>query len=94
MHKKFEIIRKKIKGGCQSGREVVTHNSKTDLPLSRIKTKMVHITNIDSKAEQFVLIKKPKIDTWLWVPTAMAVHNSFDVCTFFQMLARINYSTF
>ena len=33
MHKKFEINRTKIKGGCQSGRKVVTHNSKSDLPL-------------------------------------------------------------
>ena len=33
MHKKFEINRTKIKGGCQSGRKVVTHNSKNDLPL-------------------------------------------------------------
>ena len=33
MHKKFEINQKKIKGGCQSGRTVVTHNSKSDLPL-------------------------------------------------------------
>ena len=24
----------KIKGGCQSGRKVVTHNSKSDLPLA------------------------------------------------------------
>ena len=31
MHKKFEINRTKIKDGCQSGREVVTHNSKSDL---------------------------------------------------------------
>ena len=36
MHKKFEINRKKIKGGCQSGRKVVTHNSKSDLPLIMI----------------------------------------------------------
>ena len=28
MHKKFEINRTKIKGGCQLGRKVVTHNSK------------------------------------------------------------------
>ena len=34
MHKKFEIIQTKIKGGCQSGRKVVTHNSKSDLPLA------------------------------------------------------------
>ena len=33
MHKKFAINRTKIKGGCQSGRKVVTHNSKSDLPL-------------------------------------------------------------
>ena len=34
MHKKFEINRTKIKGGCQSGRKVVTPNSKSDLPLN------------------------------------------------------------
>ena len=33
MHKKFEINRTKIKGVCQLGRKVVTHNSKSDLPL-------------------------------------------------------------
>ena len=33
MHKKFEKNRTNIKGSCQSGRKVVTHNSKSDLPL-------------------------------------------------------------
>ena len=33
MQKKFEINLTKIKGGCQSGRKMVTHNSKSDLPL-------------------------------------------------------------
>ena len=33
MHKKFEINPTKIKGGCQLERKVVTHNSKSDLPL-------------------------------------------------------------
>ena len=33
MHKNFEINRTKIMGGCQSGRKVVTHNSKSDLLL-------------------------------------------------------------
>ena len=33
MHKKFEINQTKIKGGCQSGRKVVTRDSKSDLPL-------------------------------------------------------------
>ena len=34
MHKKFEINGTKIKGGGQSGRKVVTHNSKSDLTLA------------------------------------------------------------
>ena len=33
MQKKFKINVTKIKGGCQSGRKVVTHNSMSDLPL-------------------------------------------------------------
>ena len=33
MHKKFKINRTKIKGGCQSGIKVVTHNSNSDLLL-------------------------------------------------------------
>ena len=33
MHKKFEINQTKIKGDCQLERKVVTHNSKSDLPL-------------------------------------------------------------
>ena len=33
MNKKFEINRTKIKGGCQSARKVVTHDSKSDLSL-------------------------------------------------------------
>ena len=41
MHKKFEINRTKIKGGCQSGRKVVTHNSKSDLPLVSIIKKVI-----------------------------------------------------
>ena len=33
MHKKLEINHTKIKGCYQSGRKVVTHNFKSDLPL-------------------------------------------------------------
>ena len=36
MQKKFEINQTKIKGGCQSGRKVITHNYKSDLPLVKI----------------------------------------------------------
>ena len=32
----FEINWTNIKGGCQSGRKVVTHDSKSDLPLEVI----------------------------------------------------------
>ena len=34
MHKKFEINRTNVKGGYKWGRKVVTHNSKSDLPLA------------------------------------------------------------
>ena len=43
MHKKFEINLRKIKGGCQSGRKVVTYNSKSDLPLGETLLKLIHI---------------------------------------------------
>ena len=32
----FEVDQTKVKGGCQSGRIVVTHDSKSDLPLALI----------------------------------------------------------
>ena len=38
MHKKFEINRTKIKGGCQPGSKVVTLDSKSDLPLMPFKS--------------------------------------------------------
>ena len=34
MHKSFEKKRTKIKGGCQLGRNLVTHNCESDLPLA------------------------------------------------------------
>ena len=42
MHKKFEINPTKIKGGCQSGRKGVPHDSESDLPLGT-KT-IVHLS--------------------------------------------------
>ena len=42
MRKKFEINRTKIKGGCQSGRKVVSHDSKSDYPLAHITHHMSH----------------------------------------------------
>ena len=37
MHRKFEINQTKIKGSCQSGRKVMTHYSKSDLPLGKMQ---------------------------------------------------------
>ena len=63
MHKKFEIIQTKIKGGCQSGRKVVNHNSKSDLPLVStsiyLDTHVQHeleLLTCDVKADTFVCI--------------------------------------
>ena len=45
MHKKLEINLTKINGGCQSGRKLVTHDSKSDLPLTTNKAgTCVHLT--------------------------------------------------
>ena len=46
MHKKFEINRTKNKGSCQSGRKVVTHNSESDLPLSKKET-LAYLVDLD-----------------------------------------------
>ena len=35
MEIKFEMNQTKIKGGCQSGRKVVIHDFKSDLPLGK-----------------------------------------------------------
>ena len=41
MHKKFEIHRTKIKGGCHLGRKLIAHNSKSDLPLGLLCCKIL-----------------------------------------------------
>ena len=45
MQKKFEINQTKIKGGCQLGRKVVTHNSKSDLPLVTLDIRYLYVTH-------------------------------------------------
>ena len=45
IHKKFEINRTKIKGGCQLGRKVVTHNSKSDLPQEEEEEEEINYLN-------------------------------------------------
>ena len=49
MHKKFEINRTKIKGGCQSRRKVVAHDSKSDLPLINLE-----VSNIAARIQSFL----------------------------------------
>ena len=55
MQKNFEIYRTKIKGSCQSGRKVVTHDSKSDLPLKMLKTKIQMKANspLDQQGQKF-----------------------------------------
>ena len=48
MHKKFEINWTKFKGGCQPERKVVSHNSKSDLPLYKARQKIVVSNSVDS----------------------------------------------
>ena len=53
MHKKFEINWTKVKGGCQSGRKVVTHNFKSDLPLVSTKMPCTHTSQLE--LDQFTI---------------------------------------
>ena len=48
MHKMFEISQLKVKGGCQLGRKVVHHDSKSDLPLilKFLVYRSMHLENI------------------------------------------------
>ena len=41
----FEVNQTKIKGGCQSERKVVTHDSMSDLPLERWKSSTKAVNN-------------------------------------------------
>ena len=40
MHKKFEVNQTKVKGDCQLEKKLVTHNSKSDLPLVLLKNQI------------------------------------------------------
>ena len=66
MRRKFEINPSKIKGGCQSGTKVVTHDSKSDLPLGPHKSFAVHILltwkNLQIKVEKLlVAVTQPRL---------------------------------
>ena len=48
MHKKFEVNRKIIKGGSQSGKKVATHNSKSGLH-TYLKKKLESVFSLKKK---------------------------------------------
>ena len=52
MYKKFEKNGTKIKGSCQSGRKVVTYDSKSDLALI---PKNIHLENYQMKVMKTVI---------------------------------------
>ena len=60
MHKKFEINRVKIKRGCQSGRKVVTYNSKSDLPLASINIFTIFLSMFLGGKGHALLILRPE----------------------------------
>ena len=45
-------MRQRIKGGCQSGRKAVTHNSKSDLPLAEAAASVAAPHNISKDKSQ------------------------------------------
>ena len=53
----FEVNRTKIKGGCQSGRKVVPHDSKSDLPLLTLLESKPFKTAPES-VKKYVMAKK------------------------------------
>ena len=60
MHKEFEINRTKIKGSsCHLGRKVVTHNSKSDLPLTDCEPPTVFF---QPTLTNFFLLTFPKLE--------------------------------
>ena len=63
MHKKFEINQTKIKGGCQQGRKVVTHNSRglaNQVPLQNVPTKFQVQNYLRVKIGLVLNVPKPK----------------------------------
>ena len=61
MHVKFEINQTKIEGSCQSERKVVTHKSKSDLPLKSSQSKdygIGHKKNFNKLLKSVVKAKK------------------------------------
>ena len=68
MHKKFEINRTNIKGGCQLGSKVVPQDSKSDLPLVGAKFIEVFVYTISHH-----IMKNVGSIQWYLLPTYIIV---------------------
>ena len=82
---KFEINRTKIKGGCQSGRKVVTHNSKSDLPLIQRQT----IYGMFVVVSKFNQHKK-----WLWRMVSMHSLHILICLVLFSFVLKLTVGSF
>ena len=71
MHKKFEVNRSKFKGGCQSGRSVVIHNSKSDLPLK------IHINDTKYLQIHFKITILTQFRYAIFLPIKLNINESF-----------------
>ena len=70
IHKKFEKKWTKIKGCCQLGRKVVTHNSKSDLPL-------------DCQSKNWKIMRKIKKNASISMCTALVARWGWNImCSF------------
>ena len=86
MHNKFEINRTKIKGGCKWGRKVVTHNSKSDLPLAVRK----HSNSLWSfSLKRKMILPTARTD---WSP--QSIFNMFNIIFLLSMLYYISLHIF
>ena len=92
MGKKFEINRTKIKGGCQSWIERVTHNAKSDLPLVQLQCcdnldfeiRLISLAIIQLQSRNYSFVKEKKIYFhvfrmffWQYVLPEVHKHNKF-----------------
>ena len=82
MHKKFVINRKKIKGGCQSGKKVVAHDSSLQVVFNcndehLIITKVCNFSNYCTAQSNLCLIYLKL--TWAIATLSVHMHKKFEV---------------
>ena len=85
-HVIFEVNRTKIKGGCQSGRKVVTHDSKSALPLVYIPILTQH-SRVGNPLNQYNHSNKINLLTPCYTLTDLPCVQ--DVCTNYSWASNI-----